>query len=353
VRQIGAESAGVVPAVELAPGYTIAPVITGCWQLAADHGAASASFEQLCERWRRGLDLGYTTFDCADIYTGVETLLGRFLARLEAPHRVQIHTKYVPDKADLATLRRRDVESAIDRSLERLGRDTLDLLQFHWWNYTVPGAIEVAGWLDELRREGKIRHLGLTNFDLEHTREISAAGVALTSVQIQYSVLDRRPERGLGRWCAENGVGLLCYGTLAGGMLSERYLGVAGAAPNGNRSLTKYRLIVEEYGGWPALQETLAALERIAQRHGTTVGQVALRWVLDRLGVKAVIVGAGRSDRSREMLALWAEDWNAEDWAELTSILARRPGVAGAVYGLERDPATPHFAILRTDLNAS
>lgn len=347
----GEGSGSVVPAVELAPGYRVAPLITGCWQLAADHGASSLEFEALCERWRAAVDAGYTTFDCADIYTGVEALLGRFLRRLDDPAGVQVHTKYVPDRGSLASLDRARVERAIDRSLRRLGRETIDLLQFHWWDYAVPGAVETAIWLDELRQAGKIRHLGLTNFDLAHVERIVAAGVNIAAVQVQYSVLDRRPENAFASWCQQRGIGLLCYGTLAGGLLSERYLGASESPErDGNRSLTKYRLIVDEAGGWDALQETLTALAAVGRRHHASPSVAALRWVLDRPAVRAAIVGASSRDRRAELATLWSDSWRDASWAELSTVLERRPGPRGAIYGLERDPAGPHQSILRTDL---
>ena len=190
----------------------------------------------------------------------------------------------------------RDVERIVERSLARLGVERLDLVQLHWWDYEIPGFVEAAGWLDDLRRAGKIRHLGATNFDTPHLAALLDAGIAVVSHQIQYSVVDRRPEHGLAELARARGVGLLCYGTLAGGFLSERWLG----APEpeeppeelANRSLTKYRLILDELGSWELFQELLAALHRIGRRHGVGLSAVALRWVLDRPGVAAAIVGA-------------------------------------------------------------
>ena len=96
------------------------------------------------------IEHGFTTFDCGDIYTGVEEFLGTLVARLkrgEGPvsaDDIQIHTKYVPDLDILADVTFKHTESIIDRSLRRLNRDTLDLVQFHWWDYNVPGYVEVA-----------------------------------------------------------------------------------------------------------------------------------------------------------------------------------------------------------------
>jgi len=301
-------------------------------------------------RWEASVDLGYTTFDCADIYTGVEELLGTFLRRLANPQRVQIHTKYVPDRGELSRIDRAQVEGAIDRSLRRLGREALDLVQFHWWDYATAKYVEVAGWLHELRSAGKIRHLGLTNFDLQRSREIVEAGVELTSVQVQYSVLDRRVEQGLREWCGERRIALLCYGTLAGGLLTDAWRR-ASEIPVGtlNRSLIKYGLIVEEFGGWAVFQEVLAALASVSQEASTAT--TAIRWALDRPEVAGCIVGVSHRDRSSANGLLWSDQWGQADWSKLTALLDRRPGPGGPVYALERDPAGPHMKILRMNLN--
>ena len=111
------------------------------------------------------------------------SLIGAFLHR----HRdqitrgdlpeVQVHTKYVPDLDLLPTLKKQDVEWVIDRSLQRLGVERLDLVQFHWWDYGVPGCLEAAGWLRDLQQSGKIDRLSLTNFNTQTTREILDAAV--------------------------------------------------------------------------------------------------------------------------------------------------------------------------------
>ena len=120
-----------------------------------------------------------------------------------------------------------------------------------------------------MRRAGKIRHLGLTNFDTPHLSEIVASGAEISSVQVQYSVLDQRPASGLAALCAEHGVWLLCYGSVAGGFLSDRWLGaLEPSAPLENRSLVKYKLIIDDFGGWDLFQELLRTLRRVADRHG-------------------------------------------------------------------------------------
>ncbi|MDD4904506.1 MAG: aldo/keto reductase, partial [Candidatus Bipolaricaulis sp.] len=198
--------------VELAPGYSISRVIKGSWQLAGGHGAVDAANAH--DDMRRFVDAGITTFDCADIYTGVEEMIGRFLRQSQHAMRagemppVEVHTKCVPDLDRLPQLRRADVEATVDRSLCRLGVERLDLVQLHWWDYDIHGYVDAAGWLHALEKQGKIRHLGVTNFDAEHLLEIVREGIPIVSNQVQYSVLDRRPEPSLSAVCREHGISL-------------------------------------------------------------------------------------------------------------------------------------------------
>src|SRR6185436_3704230 len=162
----------------------------------------------------------------------------------------QVHTKYVPDLASLGTVDAAATRAIIDRSRRRLGREALDLVQFHWWDYAVERYVEVALNLKSLRREGAIRHIGVTNFDTPRLRALLEAGVPVVSHQVQYSILDRRPAGAMSVLAAERGFRLLCYGSVLGGFLSERWLGAPEPPePFENRSLTKYKLVIDEAVG--------------------------------------------------------------------------------------------------------
>ena len=344
--------------VEIRPGYAISRVIRGNWQLAGGHGAIGET--DALDALQSAFDAGLTTFDCADIYTGVEALIGAFRTRLvarrgaEAARALKIHTKLVPDLDRLASLGKADLEAIVDRSLRRLGVERLDLVQFHWWDYAVPGAVEAMVRLDEIRRAGKIHLLGATNFDVPHTAAILDAGVPLAAMQTQYSALDHRPENGLAEFCAARGVVLLCYGTVAGGFLGDRWLGVP--EPDGpleNRSLTKYKLVIDDFGGWALFQELLHACHRIAVRHGVDIATVASRYALDRPGVAAVIVGGRSPAHARANSAIGAMRLTEWDRTELDAILSRRTGPRGDPYALERDRTGRHGAVMKYDLNAT
>ena len=339
------------------PGYVISRVIRGNWQLAGGHGTIDR--ETALDDLEASFDSGVFTFDCADIYTGVEEIIGAFRARLaarrgaEAARRLRVHTKLVPDLDHLSNVNKAYIEAIVDESLRRLRTEQLDLVQFHWWDYEQPGAIEALLWLDEIRRAGKIRNLGATNFDTPHTQAILSAGVPLMSMQTQYSLLDTRPGDGLVDVCRAADVVLLCYGTVAGGFLGERWLGVPEPTePLENRSLTKYKLIIDDFGGWDLFQALLRTCRNIADRHGVDIATVASRAVLDRQGVAAVIVGG----RNRSHVAMNARIGSlrltAEDKSALESVLDQRSGPTGDAYTLERDRSGRHGAIMKYNLNA-
>ena len=346
-----------VARIKLRPDYEITRVVRGGWQLAGGHGRIDR--EAAIDDLVAAFDAGVTTFDCADIYTGVEELIGAFRARLadlrgaDAAKAIKVHTKLVPDLSALAHVDRAYLEGIVDRSLRRLRLERLDLVQFHWWSYAAPGLIDAVGALDAIKRAGKIRHIGLTNFDTAHVRDIVASGAEILTVQVQYSVLDARPENGLAALCAEHGVRLLCYGSVAGGFLSDRWLGASEpSAQLENRSLVKYKLIIDDFGGWELFQALLRALRRIADRHGADIATVASRWVLDKPRAAAVIVGARNRKHVGDNAAITSLDLSAADKAEIEVVIAQRRGPLGDVYELERDLTGRHGSIMHYDNNA-
>jgi aryl-alcohol dehydrogenase-like predicted oxidoreductase len=347
-----------VETIELAPGYVISRVIRGGWQLAAGHGTVDR--DRALADMPAFLDAGITVFDCADIYTGVEELYGRFREHLRrergeaAARAFRVHTKYAPDYDALATLGPAQVRATIERSLLRLKMERLDLVQYHWWNYTVPGYIDAARVLVDLAREGKIRCVGVTNFDTPHTAALIDAGVPVVSAQVQYSLLDQRAEAAMAALCARTGMQLLCYGALAGGFISERWLGAAEPTePFENRSLVKYKLVIDDFGGWDVFQSLLAALNRVGARHGVSLSAVAIRWVLDQPHVGAAIVGARYAHQLDATLGAFRFALDAEDRQAIGAALAQGRPLAGDVYALERDKEGRHGRIMKYNLSKS
>ncbi len=341
----------MIPRKTLSDGYQVSRVIKGGWHLAGDHG--SIDRDQAIKDMAAFVEAGITTFDCADIYTGVEQMIGDFRRAFPSlATRAQVHTKFVPDLADLPRVDRRYVEAIIDRSLARLGVEQIDLVQFHWWDYEVPGHVEAALELDRQRVAGKIGHLGVTNFDVPRLRSMLQAGVRFATNQLQYSLLDRRPEHAMADFCQRNDIALLCYGTVAGGFMSERWRGEAEPAdPLTNRSLTKYKLIIDDFGGWGAFQALLQALSGVAAKHGCDIATVATRAILERPQVAAAIVGATSTAHLPSHQRIGSLRLDEEDVAALAAATRDATGPLGDVYDLERDRDGRHGRIMKYELN--
>ena len=340
----------------LSPGYEISRVIRGGWQLSGSHSATVS--DDPAGDMIAFADAGITTFDCADIYTGVEELIGQFRKRYRdlrgqaALDRIKVHTKFVPDRDVLPRITKAYAEGIIDTSLRRLGMERLDLVQFHWWNYEVPRWLEAARWLGDLQRAGKIDRVGGTNFDTRRMLEIIDGGVTLTSMQVQYSLLDRRPAKSMVDAAVRNDVALFCYGTVAGGFLGEKWLGAPEpGGPLENRSLIKYKLVIDEFGGWDLFQRLLETLHAVAMSVRWRPATVASAAVLEWPGVAAVIVGARNRAHLPANLAISDLVLTAEDRAQIQAVLAEARELEGDVFALERDSAGRHGRIMKYNLN--
>jgi aryl-alcohol dehydrogenase-like predicted oxidoreductase/enamine deaminase RidA (YjgF/YER057c/UK114 family) len=316
--------------INLAPDLSIARVLTGLWQIAdmerdgrtVDRARAEAAMGEY-------VAAGLTTFDMADHYGSAELIAGAYRAQSPEPP-VQLLTKWVPKPGPVS---KADVRDAVDRARARLGVDRIDLLQFHAWNYADPSWLETLFVLQDLKHEGFIRHLGLTNVDTAHLHVVIASGIEVTSNQVSFSFIDQRAARALAPFCAAHGIHLLAYGTVAGGWLTERWLGQP--EPDWERTGTwsqmKYGRFIRAAGGWDALQRVLIAAAAVAVRHGVSIATVAGRHVLDQPGVGGVIVGARLGERAhiddtRRIFALRLTD---EDRAEIAAALATLQPIPG------------------------
>jgi aryl-alcohol dehydrogenase-like predicted oxidoreductase len=347
-----------VETADLRPGHRISRILKGGWQLAGDHGpvdpaAAIADMEAF-------LDAGITTFDCADIYKGVEEMIGAFIADVrnrrgaEVADRVVVHTKLVPDLTRLHNLRPEEVEAIVDRSLMRLKIDRLPLVQFFWWDMALGNAVEALEVLKDCQRKGKIANLGTTNWDSDVMDRFIDAGYDVASAQVQYSLLDRRAAGRFAGWGAARGVQILCYGVLAGGFLTDGWLGKAdpGFAFE-NRSLVKYRLIIDEFGPWDLFQALLRTLRSVADKHGVALASVATRWVLDQPQVAGAIVGARYARHLPQTLEAFGFALDDADRAAIDAVLAQAPGPQGSIFGLEGDRTGRHGRIMKYNLNTN
>ncbi|MDH3601909.1 MAG: aldo/keto reductase [Candidatus Tectomicrobia bacterium] len=312
--------------ISFTPDMQICRLLNGMWQVSGGHGRIDpeAAVEEMIDYH----DAGFTTWDLADHYGPAEDFIGAFRRQLrerrgeDALDGVQAFTKWVPRPGPMT---RQIVENNIGISLRRMGVDRLDLLQFHWWEYDDDAYLNALTHMADLQQEGKIRHLALTNFDTEHLQRILDHGIRVVSNQVQYSLIDRRPEVAMAPLCQERGIHLLTYGTFAGGLLSEAYLGQDD--PQGGAlqtvSLRKYKQMVDAWGGWTLFQRLLATLKEIADKHHVSIANVAIRAILDRPAVAGVIVGTrlGLAEHRADNARVFEFSLDDEDRARLDTVL--------------------------------
>jgi len=230
--------------VTLPTGETIPALGQGTWQMAESSGRRAREIEAL----RLGVEIGMTLIDTAEMYGdgASEELIAEALGAER--DRLFLVSKVYPHNAS-----RKGVAEACERSLRRLGTDRLDLYLLHWRG-TVPLEETVAGF-EELRRSGKIRHWGVSNFDLEDMEELFEIenGANCATNQVLYNVTRRGPEYDLIPWMAEHRMPLMAYSPIEQGRLPKSGI-----------------------------------LQTIGRNHGASVFQIALAWLLQKPGIIAI-----------------------------------------------------------------
>ena len=313
---------------QLTPDLKICRVLNGMWQVAGGHGQIDS--ESAISEMFSYHDFGFTTWDMADIYGPAEEYLGEFRRRIAKQRgndeldNIQALTKFVPNPGPMS---RSIVEHYIDKSIRRMNVKAIDLVQFHWWDYNNTSFLDALHHLSKLQDEGKIRHVGLTNFDTERIEIMVENGFKLASNQVQYSIVDQRPEVKMSPFCQNHDIKLLTYGTLLGGFLSENYLDT----PEPTRSqlqtlsLQKYKNMIDSWGGWALFQELLAVLDGIAKKHHVSVANVATKYILDKPIVAGVIIGVrlGIAEHRSDNARVFSLNLDREDKEKIRSVTSR------------------------------
>jgi len=313
----------------LAPDLTICRIVNGMWQVGGGHGYIDR--ELAIEDMIRYHNEGFTSWDLADIYGPAEDFIGEFRQRLsklkgkQELDKVQALTKWVPQPR---TITRSLVNENIERSLRRMSVNSLDLLQFHWWDYNNPYYMDALKYLSDLQNKGIIKHVGLTNFDTERMQIMVDSGLHIISNQVQYSIIDRRPEVKMIPFCLKHNISLLAYGSICGGLMSERYLGRTqepSIADLDTLSLQKYKKMIDAWGGWKLFQELLSTLNKIAQKHNVSIANVATRYILDKSAVAAVIIGVrlGLVNHRNNNLQVFDFSLDKSDYDEIEAVCTK------------------------------
>ncbi|KAJ3828567.1 NADP-dependent oxidoreductase domain-containing protein [Lentinula raphanica] len=309
--------------------FRLPRVWSGLWQLSSS-AWGTASLPRIREAMTKYVEARYTAF--ADHYGSAEIIFGQFRRSLPADQPVFGATKWcvftnVEPSQEL-------VEAAIQERMERMQINRIDLLQFHWQDYSHKGYLKALEILQGLKTQGWISALGICNFDSIRTDEICTQlgpGV-ISSNQVQFSLIDTRPLHGMADVCEKHGVQLLCYGTLCGGFLSEVWLNEPMPDRYSNRltpSQRKYLdMIVGAWGNWQLFQDLLLVLKNIGDSYGLSISNIATRWVLDHSFVGAVIIGTrlGISEHLEDNLRVNSFRLSEVDRAALDAVLNRSNG---------------------------
>jgi aryl-alcohol dehydrogenase-like predicted oxidoreductase len=309
-------------------GLEVSRIAFGTWQLGGDWGqfdedAAVAAI-------RRARELGVNFFDTAQAYGfgASERLLGTALRHDLSHNRSElvIATKGGLRQTDSGLARDASPEwlrKGVDGSLIALGIDHIDLYQVHWPDVTVPPA-ETAGALDELITEGKIGHVGVSNYNSAQMAEFSAT-LPVETLQPPYHLFRREIEDEVLPYCDANNIGVLVYGPLAHGLLTGT-LSVHTAFEDGDwRGTSK----VFRGGTYRRNLATVRALEKFAANRGVTVSQLAIAWTLANPAVDVAIVGARQVGHIEDSLRAVDISLTDSDLDEIETIMDEATPVAG------------------------
>ena len=313
---------------------------TGFWQAIGRLGQDEAD-----GLLRQAVEAGINFVDTADVYSegASEEITGRAIRNLSlARHDVVLATKVFGETGPGANSRgasRAHIHDGVRASLKRLGMDYIDLYQIHGFD-TVTPIEETIRALDDLVRQGLVRYVGVSNWAAWQVMKALALaerhGLAKpVSLQAYYTVAGRDLEREIVPMLESEGVGLMVWSPLAGGLLSGKYSpGEKGAA--GDRRTAFHFPPVDEARGWAVIE----AMRPMAAAHDASVAQVALAWLLSRKVVSSVIVGAKRPDQLADNIGATTLILSAEELAALAEASALPPEYPG--WMLERQGARRH-----------
>ncbi|XP_031474194.1 uncharacterized protein LOC116246449 isoform X3 [Nymphaea colorata] len=242
----------------------ICRVLNGMWQTSGGWGRIDR--DGAVDAMLRYADAGLTTFDMADHYGPAEDLYGMFINRVrrerpaELLNEVKGLTKWVPPPVKMTSSYVRD---SINVSRKRMDVACLDMLQFHWWDYSNSGYLDALRHLTDLKEEGKIKTVALTNFDTERLHIILENGIPIVSNQM-----------------------------------------------------------VDAWGGWSLFQVLLQTLKKVASKHGVSIPTVAVRYILDQPSVAGSMIGVrlGLSQHIEDSLAIFSLELDEEDKSSIDSV---------------------------------
>ena len=276
---------------KLSSDLKISRIITGLWQMADIEREEDIDPKAYAEKIIPYVEAGLTTFDMADHYGSSELIVGEYNLN-NSTSDVQLLTKWVPKPGKVD---KQSVSDAVQLALDRMKQTSIDLMQYHAWHYPDPSWLDALFYLTELKQEGLIKNIGVTNFDAAHLRVACASGIPIVSNQISHSLIDQRANSSkIIDVCNEYGIKLLAYGVVMGGFLTNKWLNKNEPKPENLKTWSemKYKRFIGESGGWDAYQNLLNVVNQIAQNNDVSIANICSRYILENPLVAGIIIGA-------------------------------------------------------------
>ena len=276
---------------KLSSDLNISRIITGLWQMADIEREEDIDPKAYSEKIIPYVEAGLTTFDMADHYGSSELIVGEYNIN-NSTSDVQLLTKWVPKPGKVD---KQSVSDAVQLALDRMKQTSIDLMQYHAWHYPDPSWLDALFYLNELKKEGLIKNIGVTNFDAAHLRVACASGIPIVSNQISHSLIDQRANSSkIIDVCNEYGIKLLAYGVVMGGFLTNKWLNKNEPKPENLKTWSemKYKRFIDESGGWDAYQNLLNVVNQIAQNNDVSIANICSRYILENPLVAGIIIGA-------------------------------------------------------------
>ena len=276
---------------KLSSDLNISLIITGLWQMADIEREEDIDPKAYSEKIIPYVEAGLTTFDMADHYGSSELIVGEYNLN-NSTSDVQLLTKWVPKPGKVD---KQSVSDAVQLALDRMKQTSIDLMQYHAWHYPDPSWLDALFYLTELKQEGLIKNIGVTNFDAAHLRVACASGIPIVSNQISHSLIDQRANSSkIIDVCNEYGIKLLAYGVVMGGFLTNKWLNKNEPKPEDLKTWSemKYKRFIDESGGWDAYQNLLNVVNQIAQNNDVSIANICSRYILENPLVAGIIIGA-------------------------------------------------------------
>lgn len=299
-------------------GLSVSPVCFGTWQLSPRFWGDQSKADVLAAM-RKAHDLDINFFDTADAYGDgyAETVLGEFLSGVRRDSIVlatKVFNHFNPDASRYPDLSPAHVVERCEASLKRLKTDFIDLYLLHFFDPLTPLA-DVAGTLERLRKQGKIRHYGVSNHTLEQFRAARAFG-AFNAAQPPYSLLDMRIEADFLPYCLAENVGVMIYSPLHKGLLTGKY--------KGHETFTDFRKGHPDFQGerFQKIALTVQGLKPMADKYGLSLYQLILAATLMHPAIHSAVAGIKTPDQIAEAAGAMGKRIERSDYFAIRAALA-------------------------------